>query len=145
MSSLRDPIAAAVIFALSLTAFLLAGNYTGGAELFPRGIAAIMMVCSVLLFVKGVLRPTSGERMSAGEMRRVAFVILMTVLYILAVRFVGFTTASIIFVVVTAYALGIRNYLLIAVSAVVFVGLVSYLFRSIFHVPLPRELILTFF
>lgn len=143
--SLRDPIAAVVIFAFSTAAFIMAGTYTGGAELFPRGIAGIMMVCSVLLFIKGIIRPTEDERMSAGELWRVGFVIAMTIIYIVAVDTIGFVTSSFVFVPVVAYALGIRNHLLIWLSTLIFVSLVAYLFRSVFLVPLPRELLLTFF
>ena len=143
--ALRDPIAAIVIFAFSLTAFIMARDYGGGAELFPRGISAIMMVCSVLLFVRGIVRPTDGERMNGGELFRVGTVIVGTLLYMIGVDYLGFVTASFIYVPATAYFLGIRNHLLVWLSTLIFVSLVAFLFRSVFLVPLPRELILTFF
>ncbi len=143
--SLRDPLAAVVIFALSAAFFFMSGAYRGGAEIFPRGVSAVMMIASALLFLRGLRGSSGGDRLEQGSAWRVAIVIVLTILYIIAVDDIGFVTSSVIFVPVTAYFLGIRNYLLIAVSSVVFVGLVAYLFRSIFQVPLPRELILTFF
>lgn len=143
--ALRDPLAAIVIFAFSLVAFITARNYGGGSEIFPRGISVIMMVLSVLLFIRGILRPTTGERMNGGEVFRVSVVIVGTLLYMVAVDYLGFVTASFIYVPVTAYFLGVRNHLLIWLSTLIFVSLVAYLFRSVFLVPLPPELILTFF
>lgn len=143
--SLRDPISAVVIFAFTTAAFIMAGNYGGGSGMFPRIISAIMMFLSVLLFIRGIVRPTAGEPITAGEIGRVAFVIVMTFIYIVSVDTIGFVTSSVIFVPVVAYTLGIRNHLLVWLSTIFFVSLVAYVFRSIFHVPLPREVILTFF
>lgn len=143
--ALRDPVAAVVIFTLALGAYLVAGTYTGGAEIFPRGIAMIMMICSAILFARGVFRPTSGEPMTGPEMVRVGVVIVGTLVYIVAVDFLGFVTASFAYVPLTAYYLGIRNHVLVWASTLIFVTVVAFLFRTIFHVPLPRELVLTWF
>ena len=141
--SLRDPLSAVVIFAVSAAFFFIAGNYSGGAEIFPRGVAAIMMICSVILFVRGLRSSAEGERMSRDAVLRVTAVIVLTGIYIVAVQFVGFITSSLIFVPLTSYFLGVRNYVLIGVTTIVFVGLVSFLFLKVFQVPLPPELIST--
>ncbi len=143
--SLRDPISAVFIFALSTAFFIMSGNYHGGAELFPRGVSAIMMICSALLFIRGLRNPTTGERMAADAVLRVAAVILLTIIYILAVDNIGFVTSSVVFIPLTAYVLGVRNYLMIGLSTFIFVFGVAFLFRQVFYVPLPPELLLTYF
>src|SRR5688572_4646724 len=101
--SLRDPLSAVVIFAVSAAFFFIAGNYSGGAEIFPRGVAAIMMICSLILFVRGLRSADAGERMSRDAVVRVTAVIVLTGIYIVAVQFVGFITSSLIFVPLTSY------------------------------------------
>ncbi|HWA50493.1 MAG TPA: tripartite tricarboxylate transporter TctB family protein [Dongiaceae bacterium] len=141
----RDSLVAIVIFVFSLTAFIMAGSYSGGAEIFPRGISAIMMICSVILFIRGMVRPTVGEPMKRDEIIRVGSIIVATLIYIVAVNYLGFVLSSIIFVPVIAYRLGIRNHALVWISTLIFVPLVAYLFRSVFHVPLPDEIFMSFF
>ena len=102
-----------------------------------------MMICSVILFVRGLRSSAEGERMSRDAVLRVTAVIVLTGIYIVAVQFVGFITSSLIFVPLTSYFLGVRNYVLIGVTTIVFVGLVSFLFLKVFQVPLPPELIST--
>ena len=144
--SLRDPIAAVVIFALAAAFFFIGGTYRGGAEIFPRAVAAIMMFGSALLFFKGLLWGSTGhEKLEEGSLWRVTGVIVLTILYIVAVDTIGFFTSSLIFVPVMALFLGVRNYLMIGLTTIVFVVAVAYLFRAVFLVPLPRDLFFTFF
>ena len=144
--ALRDPLAAIAIFIFSLTFFLIARNYTGGAQVFPQAITVVMMICSVLLFVQSIYRPSAREEKPAGAGWKVAVCIAGTVALIIAVDYIGYITAGFIYVPLTAYFLGVRNHVAIWFSTAFFVVLVAYLFfRSVFHVPLPKELILTLF
>jgi hypothetical protein len=143
--SLRDPLAAVVIFIFAASFYFIGGNYSGGAEIFPRSVAMVMMICSALLFFKGLRGSTGYQPLEPGSVMRVTGVVLLTIIYIVAVDTIGYVTSSLIFVPTVAYYLGVRNHLLIGVSTILFVLLVSYLFRSIFHVPLPRDLLFTLF
>lgn len=140
-----DSFAAILIFALSAAFFYMAGAYHGGAEVFPRAVSGVMMLASAILFFKGLRQPSTVERFEPGAAGRVVGVIVLTILYMVAVGAIGFVTSSLVFVPVTAYWLGIRNYPMIGITTVVFVALVALLFRRLFQVPLPRELILTWF
>jgi Tripartite tricarboxylate transporter TctB family len=143
--SLRDPIAGLTSFALSLTFFILSFNYSGGSEMFPRLVAGIMLACSALLFLRGILRPTEGERMSPEAIRRVAIGVVLTLAYIAAVALLGFLTASLIYIPLSAISLGLRSYWTIGITTILYVGGVYYLFHNIFYTPLPQELILKLF
>ena len=72
----------------------------------------------------------------------IGVVIGLTVLYVAGVRFLGYVTASVIFIPVTAWFLGIRKPVLLAATTAIFVGTIAYLFREVFSIPLPRETIL---
>lgn len=139
----RDSFVAVVIFVFSAAFFYMAGDYEGGAEVFPRGVSAVMMIASTILFFRGMRGPAGGERLEPGSAFRIAGVIILTILYIVAVDSLGFVTSSLVFVPATAYFLGIRNHLLIWLATILFVVTVAYLFRNVFQVPLPRELVLT--
>jgi putative tricarboxylic transport membrane protein len=143
--SLRDPLAAVVIFIFAAAFYFIGGTYSGGAEVFPRGVAMIMMICSVLLFFKGLRGSTGYEPLEPGSVLRVTGVVVLTFIYIVAVHLIGYVVSSLVFVPTAAYFLGVRNHVLIAVSTFLFVIVVAYLFRSVFHIPLPRDLLFTYF
>lgn len=142
MTMLRDPIAGAVIFAFSLAAYLIGGTYSGGAELFPRAICVIMMVCSAILFVRGLIRPTPFEALAEGDGPRIWVSMVLTVAYIVAIVPLGFLLASLIYVPIAAYALGLRKHIWIWITNFLVIGIVYYLFVRIFHAPLPQGYIL---
>lgn len=137
----RDTIAGAVIFTFSLTVFILSYNYTGGAQIFPRLVSGIMVVCSAILMVRGILWPTEGSPLSRGERRRVALAIVLTLAYIVSIVPVGFFTVSLIYIPLTAYVLGLRQHLMIWATTFVFLFAIHYIFERLFYTPLPRELI----
>jgi len=142
----KDTISSIVVFLFSLGAFVLAQGYGGGAELFPRGLAIIMMLASAGMFVRAIFWPAAipegVPKMERSERNVVAFCVIATMAYVALIVPLGFATASVIFIIVISYALGMRNHLAIWVTAIGFVGLLYFLFVHIFHTPLPSDLIL---
>lgn len=143
--SLRDPIAGLASFALALTFFVLSFNYSGGSEMFPRIVAGIMLACSALLLVRGLFRPSGEERMSREARQRVGIAVTLTLLYIPGVALLGFLTASLVYIPVSAIILGLRSYLMIGITTILYTGSLYYLFKNVFYTPLPQELILNLF
>jgi hypothetical protein len=145
--SLRDSFAAAVILAFGATVFVIAGSFDPAAALFPRAVAAIMMAAAVVMGVRPFFARTEQplETIDRGSMLRVGMVIGLTFVYVVGVAWLGYATASIIFIPVTAWLLGIRNLGLIAATTIVYVGVITFLFRQVFSIPLPRELLLGLF
>jgi len=142
----KDTISSVVVFLFSLGAFILAQGYGGGAELFPRGLAVIMMIASAGMFVRAIFWPAAipegVPKMERSERSVTALCVLVTLAYVALIVPLGFATASIAFVVVISYALGMRNHLVIWLTAIGFVSLLYFLFVRVFHTPLPRDLIL---
>ena len=138
---LKDTISAIVIFLFSLAAFILAKDFGGGADLFPRGTAAIMMIVSAIIFLRAVfwprLIPEGMPRMERSDAWRTGISVVLTILYVALLVPVGFITASIVYIVAISYILGLRNHMAICLTAVIFVGLLYYLFVVVFHTPLP--------
>lgn len=141
----RDPIAGFFTFAVAAAFFLVAKDYPGGAAMFPRAVAGVMMACSAVLFVRGFIRPTRGERLSPVARRRVAMAVVLTILYIAAFANIGFITASLLFVPATTYLLGLRRHVMIWATTLGFVLGMHFLFTEVFHTPLPAERVLTLF
>lgn len=141
--SFRDPVTAVLGFGVGLF-FFLASQDIGGSGMFPGTVAAVMMVASVAILVKGILRPTSGAPLSGHEILRMVIAIALTLLYIVGVREVGFLTTSLLFVPGVAYALGLRRHLLILATTLIYVLGVYFFFEVLFNTPLPRDLILRY-
>jgi putative tricarboxylic transport membrane protein len=141
----RDRVAALIIFLFGAAVFTIAGDFLPAAALFPRAVAVIMMVSAIVIGLRASIskRPTGEAEFDREATIRIGAVIVLTILYVAGVRFLGYVTASVIFIPVTAWFLGVRKPVLLAATTVIFIGVIAYLFREVFSIPLPREAILT--
>lgn len=142
----KDLISSTVIFAFAAAALVLSKDMSGGAEIFPRGLALIMLAGSLLMFIRAVLWPDAipeGQaRMTGFEGKRIAIGVALTLAYAAAMGTAGFAVSSVLFVAALSYALGYRNHVAIWVTAVIFVAVLDLLFVRIFHTPLPAGMLL---
>jgi hypothetical protein len=142
-------ISSTVIFAFALAAFFLAGDYGGGAGIFPQGLAVIMMIASLVIFLRAVFWPGSIpagiQKMGRMEFQNTAIVVVCTIIYIALIVPLGFATSSILFIAANSCALGYKNHLVVWASAVIFVGIIYFLFVFVFNTPLPREAVVRVF
>jgi len=142
----KDTVSSVVVFLFSLGAFILAQGYGGGAELFPQGLAVIMMLASGAMFLRAVFWPAAIPegipKMDRSERGVITLCVIATIAYVALIVPLGFVTASVVFVIAMSYALGMRNHLVIWLTAIGFVGALYYLFARVFHTPLPRDLVL---
>ncbi|MBP1883782.1 tripartite tricarboxylate transporter TctB family protein [Sinorhizobium mexicanum] len=147
--AIKDIISSIVVFLFSLSAYILAADFGGGAELFPRGLAIIMMIASGLMFLRAVfwprLVPEGESRMEMADVKRTAVCVLITIAYVALIVPLGFATASIAFIIAIAYAMGYRNHLALWLTAVLFVGTLYLMFVRVFHTPLPEDIIFGLF
>jgi hypothetical protein len=137
----RDSIAGLTAFVFAAGIFIMAGSYPPSTALFPRAVALFMMVAAGLLTVRGFFRSSPHDPLPRKTLLLIAAVILLTLVYIVCVDYLGFITSSLVFIPVTAYLLGARNLLLMAVTAVIFISAIAFLFKIVFGVPLPPEYI----
>lgn len=145
----KDIIGSVFVFLFSLGAYVLAMGFGGGAEIFPQGLAVIMMLVSVLMFVRAVfwpkMVPEGTPKMEPADVKRTAVCVLITIAYVALIQPLGFATASMAFLIVIAYAMGYRKHLVLWPTAVLVVGALYFLFVRIFHTPLPEDIILGLF
>lgn len=151
----RDFFSALAVLVFGVAAFVMALGY-GDAGKVPRLVSGIMVAAAFLMLLRSVLsppamldtasaeEPSDFRRLTPEEAARTAIAIVLTLAYILAVKPVGFYTASIIYIPLSAYTLGLRNHLAIWIGTVLFLGFSYYLFRIVFRTPLPEEAILRF-
>jgi hypothetical protein len=141
---LRDHFAAAIAFAFGATVFIVSGNFPPAAALFPRAVAVIMMIAAAVIGVRATIltMPRTEPSFDRDATFRIGVVIALTIAYVFSVAWLGYVTASLVFIPLTAWFLGIRRPLLLAATTVIFVGVMAYLFRQVFSIPLPREAIL---
>jgi hypothetical protein len=142
--ALRDPLTGIVIFILSGAIFLTSRQYPPDAALFPQLITGVMMLASAAMIVRGIIRPARAaiQTIDAQGAWKVVAVIALTVLYVVGVAKLGYITSSIVFIPLTAWVLGSRQYLLLAIVTAVFLALLVWLFVFVFSVQLPSEAVL---
>ncbi len=145
----KDTISSVVVFLFSLVAYVAAADFGGGAELFPRGLAMIMMIVSAVIFLRSIvwprLVPEGIGNMESADVKRTAVCVGITIGYVALIPVFGFATASILFIVSIAYSMGYRNHLALWLTAVLFVSVLYFTFVRVFHTPLPADLIFGLF
>jgi hypothetical protein len=144
---LRDTIAGAIVLAFGATVFIAAGHYAPAAALFPRAVAGLMMLAATILILRDLAGRSPRLDLGIGKAAalRIGMVVMLSLIYVAGVASIGFVTASVIFIPVTAFLLGVRNVLEVTLATVIFVGGIAYLFRHVFGIPLPREILLALF
>lgn len=119
-----------------------------GPSLFPRILGAALILCGLILVLRGLSARRAGEAWIAfadwtGEPRRVASFLLLpaaVVLYILLSEPIGFIPVA--FAILIFLFLWFRARLLVALPvAVVATWVVHWFFATMMRVPLPRGLL----
>jgi putative tricarboxylic transport membrane protein len=147
---IRDRISAVALFIFGAAAFLVANQYPVGAALFPQLVSGVIVLCAIAIGVRSFFsgyQPVVFEEadVSYGWKDPVLPGLALTILFVVAVRYLGYITATTVFIPVAAYCFGVRDWRWLVIGTVGFVLLSSMLFIRIFHTPLPRDLLLTWF
>lgn len=149
---------AAVFFALSAGIFISTAEYAHpigantigqdpGSAIWPRTLALILCVLSVLMVIEGFIgkefrdNGTAPIKFSAPEMRNVYLMLLIFVVYAVTLYFLGFIVASVLFITLTAYLLGEKNWLKCIIIAVIATAVIYALFKFALRVRLPQGLL----
>lgn len=134
---------------LGIAVFVKAGDYrTGGADLFPKAAAGIMIAASLGLIVTELLR--RGARGASGSIEvrleavgpRMALVIGLSLAFVAAMPWLGMASASFLFIVASCWSLGLRRPVMVIGGAAAFALIVPFVFVHFLHVRPPRELVM---
>jgi putative tricarboxylic transport membrane protein len=137
----HDRVAGAVIFILSVAAFAWTYTFPDSAAAYARMVTGGMVVLSAVLFGRTF---TAAERDKAFEPlmrnpRRFAIGAAMTVAYAVGCEYVGYYTASLIFIPAAACVFGLRRPVMIGITTVAYCAMIYGIFEVLFERPLPPE------
>ncbi|RKR07632.1 tripartite tricarboxylate transporter TctB family protein [Kushneria sinocarnis] len=130
-----------------------------GPRLWPLTVLVITMLLSILLGLRTLAAGrNAGETAGEAEERAAApkddtgadeaesparsrsrhwLLLALVIAWTVAMEFVGFATATVLFAAVATWLLGNRNVLSIVVTTVVSLVLVSVVFNELLNIPLP--------
>lgn len=142
-----DAIAAAVIAVIGMVMMfdnykLGAGWATDGPEAgyFPFRVGAILCIAAAVVVFKSLFGSArnSAVFVSWERLRLVLFVLVPTILYVLAVQFVGMYVASAVFIAAFMRFMDKRGWLSVVLVSVGVSVALFWLFEIEFMVPLPK-------
>lgn len=109
-------------------------------EFFPQ-FTMVLFAVTCILMMGAALKNLSGNRLwddAKGSLTRVFAVFALTLLYVQALKLLGFAYTSPFFMAAFIYMLGIRDWRLIASTAILFPLFLTYFFWFSFQVILPE-------
>lgn len=118
-----------------------------GAGFWPRILAIVLIILSVLLFIETLLKEKKASSDAPFEfkskaMKRVYIMIGIFVIYALILYLGGFVIASLLFIPAVMYLLGERNKKKLLGASVIITGIVYFLFTILLHITLPQSVFL---
>ncbi|WP_346243822.1 tripartite tricarboxylate transporter TctB family protein [Shouchella clausii] len=116
-----------------------------GPGVYPTMLGWVLIVLGALLFVQTILSKKKEEVVVAFSSKQAIFVYKLMGLaigYCLLLPLTGFLVTSFMFLAVTSYFLGLRNWLMLIVSPAIAVAFIVLIFGYLFHIPLPSQSIL---
>jgi putative tricarboxylic transport membrane protein len=114
------------------------GDWSLSPALFPLGIAILIAVLAVVLLVNSIRKESrDAGGTDAGNYRKVFFVLVFSIAYLVLLPLLHFIISSIIYLVLLLITLGERRWWLIALLSGVTTVSIYFLFGSLLHVLLP--------
>jgi putative tricarboxylic transport membrane protein len=148
---LGNLISGLVLLALSTLLYLyLRGQGTdqvGGISpnAWPSILLGGLILCGTLLTLQSILQRSRGrtdahpqEKSGAGNTRAMVGVIVATVGYIIAFRFLGFLVSTYLFMSITLFILGVREKKKLLLLPLLVVSLLTLGMAKILYIPLPK-------
>jgi hypothetical protein len=124
----------------------LALDFPAGGGTFPIFAAGGMIFLSLLLIAGSFLKP--GEKankmfrldLSYGALKP-PILIVLSILYIIGITEIGYFISSIVFLYVTTYAVGIRNFKAVTLTGVILFPTMYGFFVFLLHAQLPTGIL----
>ncbi len=114
------------------------GNVVG-PEFFPRIIAIGLLILGGILLIQNTIIKSEDKELKffKKDNMKSYLVMLITLVYLIAMSFVGFVISSIIYLIILMIMYGIENKIKAVINSVVIVGIVYVVFNNLLSVPLP--------
>ena len=127
---------------LGLFAFFYSFQFSEAAAFWPKFFAVVLMALAIALIVDTKLKPDreqiSENTISKREYKLLAIIAASTVIYMIAMDFLGFTVSSIVLLLILFWVFGyrhLRNVIIISVASSV---VITVIFQVLLKVPLPQ-------
>jgi hypothetical protein len=143
------------LFFFAIGAVMIVDNYQIGAGwakegpqsgYFPLRVGAIICISAVILLVRTAFAKERREEVfvTMERLRPVLLVLAPTILYVLAIQFVGIYVASAVFIGAFMRVMGRYRWVKTLIVSVGFAVVLFWLFEVQFMVPLPKGPLETF-
>lgn len=146
-SGIRDISTGIVLIGIALFGYLTANQFSGsdapyGPDFFPKLVLILLGVCSLVLFVKGIMDMKTKQRVSRLQLDKglivsIVLYVILLIVYINLFFVTGFIISTIIFLLIGQYLFGVRKWLRLIVIAIIVPFILYYLFTVLFNIPLP--------
>jgi putative tricarboxylic transport membrane protein len=139
-----ETIIALILLVLCAVAWIYIGGMRSGADIFPRMIVTALSILSLIYLVRSLL---TSRQLAANifiDKSRFAIVLLLTVIYISSFKFIGYFTATALFIPILSYLIGFKRPIYIIVATLAFLTCLYVMFVLVFRRALPSERIFVF-
>lgn len=140
---IQDRILAILIIVVATFFWIEAGKIRADeAQMFPRAVLVLVYVLAALLALR-TLSARKAQRASAIFISFPAFAlfIVTSLIYVASVSNAGFFSASVIYMPIVAYLLGLRRHVFNLAVTIIFLVAAYAIFVVLFSRPLPPELL----
>jgi hypothetical protein len=138
MASLSNSVGSGIILLCMIIALVLSFPLKLRDGLYPQCIILILLLLSVLRFVKDIKR----RRKSIDEdksLYKVLAAILLTILYVFSAELLGFWLSTVLFMITMFIALKEKNWLLIIIFPPALVLFIYIVFYKFLYIPFPQQ------
>ena len=120
----------------------LAWDFPAGGNLFPVFACGAIIVTSLMMVVRTFVSPDIFEKSFAPRLTREALVPVVataaTILYVFAIFWIGYFTSTLVYIVGSALAVGVRDYRTITLTVLIALPLMYGFFEIFLQAGLPR-------
>lgn len=117
-----------------------------GPDFFPMILSLGLFIFSLSLLVQAILKKCNVEYekmdIKSPEVIRSSMSLVATLIYVLLMQFIGFITATIIYLLFLMYLLKNREYVKMGIVSIVVSIIIYLLFKNLLHITLPSGLLI---
>ncbi|MBB3190849.1 tripartite tricarboxylate transporter TctB family protein [Halomonas cerina] len=142
---LIELVCALLVGGLCIAGFVEATNYTGPSGYLPKAVTVFALLLSLIWALQSALSLQKRKKEASQEpmsLARTALFMGSSLAYVVAIPFIGYFTATLVFIPAVASTLGYRKLRILLGAPLVFVIALYILFSLVLQVQLPEELLL---
>lgn len=139
----RDIVTGLVLTAIAAGAYILALPMPGNASVFPKIASSVLALLGVLLVITSAVKmkkdiPIHEEPLVLRSMIKPLIYVAMILIYVLAIKHVGFYLSTTIILALYMFVMGIRKPSTLIITVVVVMVLIYLVFTVMLKVRLPK-------